>query len=300
MDGSFPKGWALQKPQQTIEPAEFERRWRNGSLVATRKRDGNRAHIVTAGAATRIWSRNGTVDLTEKLPHIVARYTKAPTGRIIDGEVHTPDEGTENYQDAMNRDPRDVVFSPFDMLTIDGSTDNWGMERRTDWLGHMEDVLGSDPTVQGGGVFFHLPDNATYAEVLRRIEAAKCEGVVVWDRAGLHVPNRNGNTKRGAAWKIKPRQTEDLIVVGANACADPSLGAGSLKLARLVDGRLVPAGKVGSFEKTFDRVAALRRADRYVVEVSSYGVDERQNFVFGKITRIRPDLHADMGLTEAA
>lgn len=296
---AFPTGWALQKPVQTIEPAEFERMWRRGVLIPTRKRDGNRAHILTAGDATRIYSRNGTLDWTEKLGHIAAHWSKAPAGLLVDVEVHTMEEGTTSFQDAMNNRPGDIVFSAFDTLRLDGSNVNQPYRDRLNHLDQIERVIGPGDH-WGGGVFYNLPENATYAEVLKRVERDRCEGVVVWDASAGHALNTNGNTKRGRSWKIKPRHTEDLVVLGVNAPKDASLGLGcaSLRLARqIAKGMpLVPIkAPVGSFDVGFDRHSALRMATPFIVEVSHFGEDDG-NLVFPKVLRCRPDLHADFGV----
>ena len=296
---AFPAGWALMKPQQTIEPTEFERRWRTGRMIPTRKRDGNRAHIVTGGGSARVYSRNGTLDWTDKVPHIAHAFKKAPSGLLLDVELHTPDEGTRAFQDAMNKDPESIVWSAFDMLRLDGSMTMQPYRERSNYLMQMERAL--DIEFHGGGVFFHLPENATYQVVLDRIAKAQCEGVVVWDADAPHIVNTNGNTKRGQSWKIKPRTTEDLVVLAVNAPKDASLGLGcsSLKVARrLEDGTLQPIkAPLGSFDVRFDRHAALRMTTPFVVEVSHFGEDENSNLVFPKVLFCRPDLHADFGIS---
>lgn len=295
-DGAFPAGWALMKPQQTIEPAEFERLWAQGILIPTRKRDGNRAHIVTAGDNTRIYSRNGTLDWTDRVPHIARAFAAAPTGFILDVELHTDEEGTTSFQNAMNNCPDEIVWSAFDILRTDGSLNNEPYHYRSTIRDQVETKMGQ--AHWGGGVFFPLhSENLTYDQVLARIEKEKIEGLVMWDATAPHLVNTNGNTKRGRSWKIKIRQTEDLVVMGTNACADPSLGCGTLKLARMVNDVLVPIkAPVGSFEVTFDRRAALTRQGRYVVEVAHYGEDDNGNLVFPKIIRTRDDLLVDFKL----
>lgn len=295
MDGSFPTGWALMKPQQTIDPADFARRWRAGSLIATKKWDGNRAHIITAGGATRIWSRNGTVELTAKLPSLVEQYAFAPTGLLVDVELHTPEEGTESIQAAMNSgSDADIYAAAFDMLKLDGSLTQQGYATRLSLLQQQMQIIGTGPAFAVD--HFPLGDSADYDEVLRRIAQKKIEGLVVTDRNAPHALNLNGNTKRGQSWKIKHRHTEDLVVVAENVCADPALGIGSVKVARrLADGTLQPIkGPIGSFGLPFDR--RNRPALPYVVEVSHFGEDERGNLVFAKVERARPDLHADFGI----
>lgn len=296
MDGSFPIGWALQKPQQTIDPAEFARRWRSGSLIATKKWDGNRGHVVSAGAATRIWSRNGTVELTARLPHLVDHFASAPTGLLFDVELHVHGEGTEALTAAMNGDASEVRAAAFDLLRLDGSMTNQGYGQRLSLLQHQMDML------HGGSAFpvdhFPLGDTADHEEVLRRVVQKKIEGVVIADRNAPHALNLNGNTKRGLSWKIKQRHTEDLVVVGVNKCSDPSLGIGSVKVARrLADATLSPIkGPIGSFGLPFDRRLAATTALPFVVEVSHFGEDERGNLVFPKVERARPDLHIDFGI----
>lgn len=298
----YPAGWALQKPQQTIEPAEFVRLWRQGRMEATLKRDGNRVHIVTAGDDTRVYSRNGTLDWTDKLRHIADRYRSAPAGLLIDGEAHTRAEGTRDFQDAMNSDSSRVVISTFDMLCLDGSnvTARWGDRR--DALMQVEQSIGFGG-VWGGGVAFDLPRDATYDTALALIEAAKCEGLVVWDVDAGHAINTNGNTKRGKSWKIKLRRTEDLLITAQIASNDPTLGVGTVKASRRCEetGRLVPIkAALGSFDLGFDRHGALLTQLPYVAEVTHYGEDENGNLVFPKVLRKRPDLHADFGLLPLA
>lgn len=299
MNASFPAGWALMKPQQTIEPAEFNRLWRRGGLKATRKRDGNRAHIVTAGDATRIYSRNGTLDWTDKLAHIARHWAAAPAGYLVDIEAHTLEEGTNSFQNAMNTNPELVHWSAFDLLKLDGTMTAQSWRRRRQMLGSMEQVIGPG-SHWGGGIFFDLSPNADYDEVLACIAREKCEGVVIWDEEAPHVLNTNGNTKRGRSWKIKPRMTEDLLVTAVNAPKDASLGLGcaSLKVSRRhEDGTLQPIkAPLGSFDVGFDRHAALRIGTPFVVEVSHYGEDDNGNLVFPKVLRTRFDLHPDFGI----
>lgn len=292
----FPSGWALQKPQQTIDPKTFEAMWRQGRLRVLPKRNGHRGHVITNGADTKVYSRNGTVDLTDRLPHIAAYYAKVARGYLIDGELHTPEEGTESFQKAMNTRTDDVVLSAFDMLHIDGSLTNEQYDARFNLMQHMHQMAGSGCATTIDDL--PLGTNASYDDVLARIEREGIEGIVAWDRNAGHALNTNGNTKRGSSWKIKIRQTEDLVVTMAHACADPNLGCGSLQLSRqILPGMpLEPVGKVGSFELGFDRVAAMSEKAPYVVEVSHYGEDERGNLQFAKIVRKREDLHHDFGI----
>jgi len=302
MINQFPDGWALQKPQQTMEPALFEAMWRQGELIPTRKRDGNRGHIITSGERTRIYSHNGTLDLTDKLEHIAWHFAKAPAGWLIDVELHTLEEGTHSFQKAMNNDPSEILVSPFDMLRLDGCDLNARYRDRYQRVDEFHQAYSGFP-MSDKGVYFALGENDGYDDVLKRIEWARCEGIVVWDAKGTHALNLNGNTKRGRSWKIKIRQTEDLVVYGWNKNkGDPSLGVGSLNLQRPdpMTGKLTKAGKVGSFDKQFDRIEAMTMAAPYIVEVSHYGIDENGNMAFPKIERRRDDLASEFGQILAA
>jgi len=294
---AFPAGWALMKPQQTIDPAEFNRLWRQGNMIPTRKRDGNRAHIVTGGGSARVYSRNGTLDWTDKVPHIAHAFGKAPSGLLLDVELHTPEEGTWAFQEAMNKDPEQIVWSAFDILKTDGSLTMRPYRERSDLIMQLTQAVHIDH--DGGGVFFHLPETATYDDVLTRIAKAKCEGVVMWDATAPHIVNTNGNTKRGRSWKIKPKTVEDLMVTAVTPSKDPALGVGTIKVSRRCEatGTITPIkAALGSFDLGFDRRAALTWPTPFVVEVSHFGEDDNGNLVFPKVLRPRFDLHADFGI----
>lgn len=291
----FPAGWALQKPKQDIDPDVFTRMWRAGSLIALKKYNGHRGHIVTAGANTRIYSRNGTVDLTSKLPHLVEQYAKAPMDLVIDGEIFVQStETTEALQLAMNSNALETSFAAFDMLDLQGKLHKTPYEARLRALGEIMAKTGkSDPAFLAETL--PLAAGAGYDEALSLVEKLNIEGIVAWDRRGIHKLNTAGNTKRGDAWKIKIRKTEDLIATQVHACADSSLGCGSLSVARrLSDGALQPLGKVGSFEVGFDRHAALLMKAPFAVEVSHYGEDDNGNLMFAKVIGTRLDLHRDL------
>lgn len=292
----FPTGWALQKPVQTIEPSDFERMWRSGQLIGTRKRDGHRGHILTAGNDTQVFSRNGSVNHTEQLGHIAKAFAGAPPGLLVDVELHTPDEGTFSLQRAMNDNPESIRFSEFDLIDLNGQIADKGFEVRRKALTDLMDTVGRDTRYWGGGTDYDLPVEASYDDVLARIDRDRIEGVVVWHRAGIHKLNRNGNTKRGQCWKIKVRTVEDVFVTRVNRTPDGS-GIVTIEVSRpLNGGPAEPIGKIGSFTAGFDRSAALASSGRFMVQISHFGEDDNGNLVFPKAELLRPDLHADYGL----
>ncbi|MFZ3481608.1 hypothetical protein [Sphingomonas sp. 3-13AW] len=61
-----PTNWALQKPQQQIDPALFDRVNTDGHLINQRKYNSFRAHILTGSAGARIWSRTWSIENTSR------------------------------------------------------------------------------------------------------------------------------------------------------------------------------------------------------------------------------------------
>lgn len=292
----LPTNIAFQKPQQTIEPQEFNRLMAAGRIGLYDKIDGHRVHLLTAGADSRITSRNGTLDMSEQLPMLTRALATMPSGYMIDAELHVPGEGTEALQTALNDRLDTPRVAAFDILRLDmaNARDDYAVRRK---------LLRAFIDTEKRQAPFHLaPKSALdattrYDDVIAYIESRGIEGVVAWDMTAPHLVNMNGNVKRGSSWKIKIRQTEDMVATRANPCADPSLGVGSLEISRMVDGKLVRLGKVGSFEREFDRHAAMTAAMPMIVEVSHYGQDEqRNNLLFAKIVRARPDLHSQFGI----
>lgn len=292
----LPTNIAFQKPQQTIEPEEFNRLMSAGRICLFDKIDGHRVHLLTAGTNSRITSRNGTLDMSEQLPVLMRTVMTMPSGYMIDAELHVPGEGTEALQAALNEGLISPRIAAFDILRLD-------MANAHDSYAERRKLLQAFIDTENREAQFHLAPKsalnttARYDDVINYIKVRGIEGVVAWDMKAPHLVNMNGNVKRGSSWKIKVRQTEDLIATRANPCGDPSLGVGSLEISRMVGDKLIKVGKIGSFEREFDRHAAVTVQMPIVVEVSHYGQDEqRSNLLFAKIVRARPDLHGQFGI----
>jgi len=69
---TVPVNWALQKPQQQMDPKLFDRLNAEGHLTHMRKYNGFRAHVLTSASGPRIWSRNWSIDYTPMFPHLAA------------------------------------------------------------------------------------------------------------------------------------------------------------------------------------------------------------------------------------
>lgn len=290
---TVPANWALQKPQQQMDPRLFDRLNAEGVLTHMRKYNGFRAHVLTSATGPRIWSRNWSIDYTPMFPHLAAAFVGQPDGLLIDAELYVHGVDTTGaIQAAINGKGGDqqARLGVFDMLDLDGKLASMAQERRFQLVEAFTARLGE--TVHRA----ELCEAPTYAAMEDLIRARDWEGVVTWDRRATHRLNVNGNVKRGDSWKIKRTVTEDLVVLKIVGGAGPDMIGAVFHLGRMVDGKVVPAGKVGSWSKDFDLMWAKGRSSGFVVEVKHFGLDDAGNMEFPKILQGRPDLDRDFGL----
>jgi DNA ligase-1 len=175
------------------------------------KLDGLRVQIHRSDNDVRIYSRNLN-DITHRLPGIVAAVRELPATRLIlDGEaLWMRDAGPASFQDTMSQIDADapaagVVTFLFDALHVDGRNllDVPLRERRAELQAIAPDL--TVPSVL-------TDDVATAERVLTESLEAGHEGVVVKDATSTYAAGR-----RGATWrKVKPVQTYDLVVLGAD------------------------------------------------------------------------------------
>jgi DNA ligase 1 len=175
------------------------------------KLDGLRVQIHRRDGEVRIYSRNLN-DLTARLPGIAAAMLELPVAQaILDGEaLWMGHDGPASFQETMSQvdtdaPPEGVVTFLFDVLHVDGHDllDTPLRERRAE----LHRIA---PALAVPGVL--TDDVATAQRVLADSLRAGHEGVVVKDAASPYAAGR-----RGAAWrKVKPVQTYDLVVLGAD------------------------------------------------------------------------------------
>ncbi|MBA3422394.1 MAG: ATP-dependent DNA ligase [Thermoleophilaceae bacterium] len=174
------------------------------------KLDGIRIQIHRRDEEIRIYTRNLN-DITHTLPGIVAAVRRlAVTQAVFDGEaLWMTEHGPATFQDTVSQidseaPPEGIETFLFDVLHLEGDDLlDTPLEQRAarleDTAGHLKvpSVTTSDPETA----------QRTLDEALR----AGHEGVVVKDAASLYSAGR-----RGKAWrKVKPVQTYDLVVLGA-------------------------------------------------------------------------------------
>ena len=174
------------------------------------KLDGIRIQIHRRGDEVRIYTRNLN-DTTAALPGIVEAVRGLDLQQaVFDGEaLWMLEQGPAAFQDTVSQidagaPPEGIVTFLFDVLHHDGEDlldtplemRAWRLARIAPRL-RIPSVVTSDPR--------------TAERVLEDALGAGHEGVVVKDAASLYSAGR-----RGKAWrKVKPVQTYDLVVLGA-------------------------------------------------------------------------------------
>jgi DNA ligase-1 len=174
------------------------------------KLDGIRIQIHRRGNEVRIYTRNLN-EITETLPGIVDAVRSLPVSQVVlDGEALWMDAGgPAPFQYTVSQidsgaPPEGIVTFLFDILHLDGEDllDTPLRER----IARLEQIAAGQRIP---GVFTRDPAEAQ--QVLDDAIAAGHEGVVIKDAASLYAAGR-----RGKAWrKVKPVQTYDLVVLGA-------------------------------------------------------------------------------------
>jgi DNA ligase-1 len=174
------------------------------------KLDGIRIQIHRRGDEVRIYTRNLN-EITHALPGIVDAVRRLPVQQtVLDGEaLWLSDDGPAAFQDTVARidgeaQPEGITTFLFDVLHVDGDDllDTPLHERHA-----RLEAIAPALTIPGT-----VTSDAQEAErILDDALRAGHEGVVVKDAASLYAAGR-----RGKAWlKVKPVQTYDLVVLGA-------------------------------------------------------------------------------------
>jgi DNA ligase-1 len=174
------------------------------------KLDGIRIQVHRRDDKVRIYTRNLN-DITDALAGIADAVRRLPVRQaVLDGEALWMDQGDPGtFQETVSRIDRDappegVETFLFDLLHIDGDDllDLPLEERST----RLEAIA---PQLKIPAVLTSDVDEAQ--QVLEEALRAGHEGVVVKD-----AMSRYGAGRRGKAWrKVKPVQTYDLVVLGA-------------------------------------------------------------------------------------
>ncbi|MDQ6928729.1 MAG: ATP-dependent DNA ligase, partial [Actinomycetota bacterium] len=276
------------------------------------KLDGLRIQIHRRDDEVRIYSRNLN-DITGRLPGIVAAVRQLSVSTVIlDGEALWMGEaGPASFQDTMSQidsdaPPEGVVTFLFDVLHVDGrDLLDMPLRERSAELRTIAPHL-TVPSI--------LTDDVAVAEgALAESLAAGHEGVVVKDATSTYAAGR-----RGAAWrKVKPVQTYDLVVLGADwghgrrhgwlsnlhlGARDPASGAFVMvgKCFKGLTDELLRWQTTALLEReTARRGISVLVAPELVVEIAIDGVQASRRYAggvalrFARVKRYRPDKEAD-------
>ena len=174
------------------------------------KLDGIRIQVHRRGDEVRIYTRNLN-EVTHALPGIVEATGRLPVEQaVFDGEaIWMADDGPAAFQETVaqidaNAPPEGISTFLFDLLHVDG--EDLLDTRLEERAARLEAIA---PGIRVPSVVTSEPSEGE--RVLEESLAAGHEGVVVKDAASLYAAGR-----RGKAWrKVKPVQTYDLVVLGA-------------------------------------------------------------------------------------
>jgi DNA ligase-1 len=275
------------------------------------KLDGIRIQIHRRGDEVAVYTRNGN-DITHALPGIVAAVRELPVRQaVLDGEaLWMGEDGPAAFQDTVSRidaeaAPEGIVTFLFDLLHVDG-----------------EDLLDTPLEERAARLEAIAPqhviprtltsDPAEGERVLAEALAAGHEGLVVKDAASPYVAGR-----RGKAWrKVKPVQTYDLVVLGAEwghgrrqgrlsnlhlGARDPATGGFAMVgkcFKGLTDELLAWQTEELLARETERRGIAVLVRPELVVEIALDGVQASTRYPggvalrFARVKRYRPDKRA--------
>ncbi|MBV9917894.1 MAG: ATP-dependent DNA ligase [Solirubrobacterales bacterium] len=276
------------------------------------KLDGIRVQIHRRAREVRIYTRNLN-DITAALPGVVQAVLALPLEQaVLDGEaLWMAEGGPASFQETVSRIDRDappegIVTFLFDLLHLEG-----------------EDLLDTPLRVRAERLQAVAPgltiprvltsDPETARGVLEESLQAGHEGVVVKDAASLYAAGR-----RGGAWrKVKPVQTYDLVVLGAEwghgrrqgwlsnlhlGARDPGTGGFAMVgkcFKGLTDELLEWQTRELLARETERRGIAVLVRPELVVEIAIDGVQVSTRYPggialrFARVKRYRPDKRAD-------
>jgi len=296
----LPSNWALQKPLADYNPELVENLIRQNRIVAEKKYNGHRLHIlVNNQQEVKLYQRTSKALLNNFLPAIEQELSsmQLPPNTLLDGEVYIPANGTESLEQLQQviacgkpEKNKALPFRPkvalFDCLlwgsqnlSLEPYRDRFRFCPEGDQL-HPAEVLPVKSLEQG----------------LALSRESGIEGLVLWDLQAPHKLNTLGNTKRGRAYKLKPEQEEDFIAFGFKEGRGQGLGkVGTLTIGKFIGGQPVVFGEVGSGLTEHEK-QALTNASRYpfVVEIRHFGLDEQGRVTLPSIKK----LHLDKSIHE--
>ena len=241
------------RPQRSLEPMQAtltEGAFSRPDWLFEPKLDGIRAVVTIEAGVVSMRSRRGN-DITRQYPALAAALARQPVASaVLDGEIVAFDaEGRPSFealQQRMNlQNDTEIqqaegsvpaIFYAFDLPHLDG----YDLAKVPLWVRKetLERVLLPSARVQYLG---HIDVDGEAA--FEGATTLGLEGVVAKRRESTYEAGR-----RSRHWlKIKVRATEEFVVGGFSAGNGGRAGTfGALVIGQYEDGRLIPAGRVGS------------------------------------------------------
>jgi bifunctional non-homologous end joining protein LigD len=209
---------------------------RDGAWAYELKWDGIRALGHVEAGTLRIESRNGK-DLTPRFPELKGLATQLGAGSaLLDGEIVAFDDDGRPSLDRLQQGGRPATYVLFDLLELDG--------RPTLELPYAERRrLLAGLALEGPS--WRTPEHheGQGRELLEATRGMGLEGVMAKRLDSRYEPGR-----RSGAWlKIKNRRRAEVVIGGYTRGSGERRGRiGALLAGRLVDGRLLYAGRIGT------------------------------------------------------
>jgi len=244
------------------------------------KWDGTRAlAFVEEDGGLRLVNRNGNA-VRERYPEL-GDLARLPGGTVVDGEITVLENGRPSFRGMLQREQaRDArrfralaaslpaVYMVFDLLWKDGEpVTDWPLSDRRAALREMLAPLA------GGALHFSDGVVGRGRAYFEQACAQELEGVVAKRLSSRYLPG-----KRTDAW-LKIKRARHTLAAILGFLPEGRADLKSLVIAVEDEGRLVPAGRVGSGLDEATRTGLARQlygrlADEPVVDVPRYGPEE--------------------------
>jgi bifunctional non-homologous end joining protein LigD len=247
-----------------------------------RKLDGLRCIAVREPGRVRLWSRNH-LRLDDRFPGVARDVAAVPApSLVLDGEI-VRFEGDRTRFQFLQESGSGAVLVAFDLLFLLGR--DIRQLPLSERVGLLAQLVGGEGPVLRAETLDGDPLTLFSLACTRGWEG------LVAKKAGS--PYRSG---RSPDWrKLKCVDRQELVVVGWKEPAGTRTGFGSLLLAyHDPDGRLVPAGRVGTgFDQPTLQRLARRLADLEVPDSPLAGAGREPG-----VHWVRPELVAEVAFSE--
>lgn len=270
-------------------------RFSDPDWVFERKFDGERCLAWVEGGAVRLRSRND-LRLDDTYPELVDALARQTDGDlVVDGEVVAYERGRTSFArlqqrlgvrsaaEARERARRVAVrYYLFDVVWCDGY-DVRALDLRTRKAVLRRAVEFRDP------LRYSAHRNGTGETYFAYACRHGWEGLIAKRAASAYVGRRSRD------WlKLKCAAEQELVIAGFTEPQRSRVGFGALLVGYYEDGRLLPAGKVGTGFDTDTLVALRRTLDELEQPVSPFADTVRERGAHW----VRPEMVAQVGFTE--